>query len=216
MPDLSTIGVFAAAALALLVVPGPAVIYVTTRSIDQGRAAGLASVLGIATGTVVHTAAAALGLSALLASSAVGFTVVRYAGAGYLVYLGLRRILVSEPVGQDVVVPPRSLRRIYGQGVLVNVLNPKTALFVFAFLPQFVEPSRGPVPAQILLLGSLLAVMGIVSDGAYALLAARLGGWLRSSRRFAAVQRYLSGGVLVGLGVTAALTGSRSSGRAVR
>ncbi len=213
MPDLSTIGVFAAAALALLVVPGPAVIYVTTRSIDQGRPAGLASVLGIATGTVVHTAAAALGVSALLASSAVGFTVVRYAGAGYLVYLGLRRILVSDPAGRDVVVPPRSLRRIYGQGVLVNVLNPKTALFVFAFLPQFVDPSRGPVPAQILLLGSLLAVMGIVSDGAYALLAARLGGWLRSSRRFAAVQRQVSGGVLVGLGVTAALTGSRSSGR---
>jgi threonine/homoserine/homoserine lactone efflux protein len=210
MPDLSSIGVFAAAALALLVIPGPAVIYITTRSIDQGRAAGFASVLGIATGTLVHTAAAAVGLSALLASSAVAFGIVKYAGAGYLVFLGLRRLLAAEPPGQDLVVPPRSLRRIYGQGVLVNVLNPKTAVFVFAFLPQFVDPGRGPVPLQIVLLGSLLAAMGIVSDGAFALLAARLGGWLRRGERFASIQRYVSGGVLVSLGVAAAVSGTRS------
>jgi threonine/homoserine/homoserine lactone efflux protein len=210
MPDLSAIGVFAAAALALLVIPGPAVIYITTRSIDQGRAAGFTSVLGIATGTLVHTAAAAVGLSALLASSAVAFGIVKYAGAGYLVFLGVRRILVAESVGEDVVVPPRSLRRIYGQGVLVNVLNPKTALFVFAFLPQFVDPGRGPVPLQIVLLGFLLAAMGIVSDGAYALLAARLGRWLRDSDRFDSIQRYVSGGVLVSLGVAAAVSGGRS------
>ena len=196
MPDLSSIGVFAAAALALLVIPGPAVIYITTRSIDQGRAAGFASVLGIATGTLVHTAAAAVGLSALLASSAVAFGIVKYAGAGYLVFLGLRRLLAAEPPGQDLVVPPRSLRRIYGQGVLVNVLNPKTAVFVFAFLPQFVDPGRGPVPLQIVLLGSLLA--------------ARLGGWLRRGERFASIQRYVSGGVLVSLGVAAAVSGTRS------
>jgi threonine/homoserine/homoserine lactone efflux protein len=213
MPEASTIGVFAVAALALLVVPGPAVIYITTRSIDQGRAAGFASVLGIATGTLVHTAAAAVGLSALLASSAVAFGIVKYVGAAYLVFLGLRRILVAEPVGEDLVIPSRSLRRIYGQGVLVNVLNPKTALFVFAFLPQFVDPTRGPVPLQIILLGSLLAVMGIVSDGAYALLASRLGGRLRRSERFAAMQRYVSGGVLVTLGVAAAVTGARSGSK---
>jgi threonine/homoserine/homoserine lactone efflux protein len=213
MPDVSTIGIFAVAALALLVIPGPAVIYITTRSIDQGRAAGIASVLGIATGTLVHTAAAAVGLSALLASSAVAFGVVKYVGAAYLVFLGVRRILMAEPVGQDLVVPPRSLRRIYGQGVLVNVLNPKTALFVFAFLPQFVDPARGPVPLQIVLLGSLLAAMGIVSDGAYALLAARLGGSLRRSERFATVQRYVSGGVLVTLGVAAAVSGARSGSK---
>ena len=210
MPELSAIGVFAAAALALLVIPGPAVIYITTRSIDQGRAAGFTSVLGIATGTLVHTAAAAVGLSALLASSAVAFGIVKYAGAGYLVFLGVRRILVAESVGEDVVVPPRSLRRIYGQGVLVNVLNPKTALFVFAFLPQFVDPGRGPVPLQIVLLGFLLAAMGIVSDGAYALLAARLGRWLRGSDRFDSIQRYVSGGVLVSLGVAAAVSRGRS------
>src|SRR5919108_1146293 len=195
MPDLSSIGVFAAAALALLVIPGPAVIYITTRSIDLGRAAGFASVLGIATGTLVHTAAAAVGLSALLASSAVAFGIVKYAGAGYLVFLGLRRLLAAEPPGQDLVVPPRSLRRIYGQGVLVNVLNPKTAVFVFAFLPQFVDPGRGPVPLQIVLLGSLLAAMGIVSDGAFALLAARLGGGLRRGGRVAPIPRDVGGGV---------------------
>jgi len=151
-----------------------------------------------------------VGLSALLSSSAVAFGLVKYVGAAYLVFLGIRRILVAEPAGEDLVVPPRSLRRIYGQGVLVNVLNPKTALFVFALLPQFVDPARGPVPLQIVLLGSLLAVMGILSDGTYALLAARLGGWLRRSERFAAAQRYVSGGVLVTLGVAAAVTGARS------
>jgi threonine/homoserine/homoserine lactone efflux protein len=208
--DLSTLGLFVAAALALLVVPGPAVVYITTRSIDQGRAAGFASVLGIATGTLVHTAAAALGLSALLASSAVAFGVVKYVGAAYLVYLGVRRILAREPDDDRAGIERRSLGRIYRQGVLVNVLNPKTALFMFAFLPQFVDPARGPVPLQIVLLGSLLAALGILSDGTYALLAARFGAFLRSSRRFAQAQRYLTGGVLVTLGVTAALTGSRS------
>ena len=209
--DPATLGLFVAAALALLVVPGPAVVYVTTRSMDQGRAAGIASVLGIATGTLVHTAAAAMGLSAVLASSAVAFSVVKYVGAAYLVYLGVRRFLAREPEDDRSGIDRRSLGQIYRQGVLVNVLNPKTALFMFAFLPQFVDPARGPVPLQIVLLGSLLATLGILSDGTYALLAARFGSFLRSSRRFVRAQRYLTGGVLVGLGVTAALTGSRST-----
>lgn len=208
MPDVSTIGIFAVAALALLVIPGPAVIYITTRSIDQGRAAGIASVLGIATGTLVHTAAAAVGLSALLASSAVAFGVVKYVGAAYLVFLGVRRILMAEPVGQDLVVPPRSLRRIYGQGVLVNVLNPKTALFVFAFLPQFVDPARGAVASQVSFLGVAFVLLGVCSDGLWAVTAGTASEWLRGNVRFLRAQRYVSGGTLIGLGVATAVSGS--------
>lgn len=209
MPDLSTLGLFSLAALGLLVIPGPAVIYITTRSIDQGRAAGLASVLGISAGTMVHTAAAALGLSALLMSSTLAFTVVKLVGAGYLIYLGIRRMLQPDTIGDDVRLPRQPLWRIFRQGILVNILNPKTALFMFAFLPQFADPSRGPVQLQILVLGTVLAVLGLLSDGTYALLAARFGHWLRTSPRFARIQRYVSGGILVGLGVSAAVTNAR-------
>lgn len=209
MPDLSTLGLFSLAALGLLVIPGPAVIYITARSIDQGRAAGLASVVGISAGTMVHTAAAALGLSALLMSSTLAFTVVKLVGAAYLIYLGIRRMLQPETIGDDVRLPRQPLWRIFRQGILVNILNPKTALFMFAFLPQFVDPARGPVQLQILVLGIVLAVLGLLSDGTYALLAARFGHWLRTSPRFARVQRYVSGGILVGLGVSAAVTNAR-------
>jgi threonine/homoserine/homoserine lactone efflux protein len=211
MPDPSTLALFAATAFVFLIVPGPAVIYVTTRSIDQGRAAGMASVLGIHTGTVVHTVAAALGVSALLASSAAAFTVVKLLGAAYLVFLGIRRLLGSERVDQEVPARRRSLWRIYGQGVVVNVLNPKTALFMLALLPQFVDPARGPVTGQILFLGGVLSLLGLVSDGTYALVAAGVGRWLRGSARYLRIQRYVTGGVLVALGVTAAATGSRAS-----
>jgi threonine/homoserine/homoserine lactone efflux protein len=211
VPEISTIGVFAAAAFVLLIVPGPAVLYVTTRSMAQGRAAGLASVLGIETGTLVHTVGAALGISAVLASSAVAFTAVKLLGAAYLVFLGIRRFLVEDRIEDpEGGTRRRSMWRTYGQGVVVQVLNPKTALFVFAFLPQFVDPARGSVALQILLLGGILAAMGILSDGAYALVAARLGSWLKSSPRFLRLERYVTGGVLVALGVTAAATGSRS------
>jgi threonine/homoserine/homoserine lactone efflux protein len=212
MPDPSTLALFAATAFVFLIVPGPAVIYVTTRSIDQGRAAGMASVLGIHTGTVVHTVAAALGVSALLASSAAAFTVVKLLGAAYLVFLGIRRLLGSERVeDQEVPARRRSLWRIYSQGVVVNVLNPKTALFMLALLPQFVDPARGPVTGQILFLGGVLSLLGLVSDGTYALVAAGVGRWLRGSPRYLRIQRYVTGGVLVALGVTAAATGSRAS-----
>jgi threonine/homoserine/homoserine lactone efflux protein len=212
MPDPSTLAVFAATAFVFLIVPGPAVIYVTTRSIDQGRTAGMASVLGIHTGTVVHTVAAAFGVSALLASSATAFSAVKFLGSAYLVFLGVRRLLGSERVeDQEVPARRRSLWRIYGQGVVVNVLNPKTALFMLAFLPQFVDPARGAVTPQILFLGGFLSVLGLVSDGTYALVAAGVGRWLRSSAGYLRIERYVTGGVLVALGITAAATGSRAS-----
>jgi len=206
LPDLSTLLLFSTAAIALLVVPGPAVLYIVTRSIDQGRSAGLVSVLGIHVGSVVHVAAAAFGLSALLVSSAVAFSAVKYLGAAYLVWLGIRRLRGSDDPDRPEVVRA-DLPRIFRQGIVVNVLNPKTALFFFAFLPQFVHPDDGHVTVQILVLGLLFIGLGMMSDSLYAVLAARTAGWLRSNRRWPWVERRVSGGILITLGATAALAG---------
>jgi threonine/homoserine/homoserine lactone efflux protein len=211
MPDTSTIVVFSLAALGLLVIPGPAVFYIVTRSIDQGRTAGFVSVLGVHCGSFVHIAAAVLGVSALLASSAIAFNVVKYVGAAYLIYLGIRRLLDrnGDDVAQD--RASNSLRRIFFQGMVVNVLNPKTALFFFAFLPQFVDRTRGPVPLQLAFFGILFVVLGAVSDGTYAFVASGARELLRRSRRVATARRYLSGGMYLTLGVTAALSGAKTS-----
>ena len=160
----SSLLLFVSAALVLLAIPGPAVLYVTSRSIGQGRSAGLVSALGIGVGTLVHVAAAAVGLSALLMSSAVAFSAVKYLGAAYLIYLGVQKLRGAESLDLSEEAPRANLSRIFGQGVVVNILNPKTALFFFAFLPQFVDSSRGSVAVQILFLGTLFAVMGITSD----------------------------------------------------
>lgn len=211
MPEVHTLLVFAPVALGLLVVPGPAVLYIVTRSIDQGRTAGFVSLLGIHVGSLVHVAAAAVGISALLASSALAFSAVKYAGAAYLIVLGVRKLVAKDEPSEDGIDPPRaSLRRIFVQGIVVNVLNPKTALFFLAFLPQFVDPARGPVWVQMVVLGMTFIALGICSDGTYALVASRAGRWLRSSARFRRAQRYVSGGVYVSLGAAAALSGGRS------
>src|SRR6478735_12710079 len=145
MPSSSTLAVFCAAALALVVVPGPAVTYIVTQSIDKGRSAGLASAFGVATGGLVHVAAAVVGLSALLASSATAFTIVKFVGAAYLIVIGIRRLLArhEDALEPEISTTPGSPRRLFAQGAVVNVLNPKTALFFLAFLPQFVNPDRG-------------------------------------------------------------------------
>ena len=149
IPDPGSLVVFAVVALALLLVPGPAVLYVVTRSIHQGRRAGLASVLGIHVGTLVHIAAATVGLSALILSSAVAFTAVKIAGAAYLIGLGLWTLLARRPDAGVALGGERRLRRIFAQGIVVNVLNPKTALFFLAFLPQFVDPDASMSAVQI-------------------------------------------------------------------
>jgi threonine/homoserine/homoserine lactone efflux protein len=207
LPEASVLGVFLVAATVLLVTPGPAVLYIVACSMEQGRVAGLVSALGVHAGTLVHVAAAALGLSALLVSSALAFAVVKYLGAAYLVYLGLRKMLARDRPGGRAVVVPRSLRRLFVQGAVVNVLNPKTALFFLAFLPQFVDVARGAVAFQILALGAIFVALGVISDGLYALLAGTAGGWLRRGGRLLRAERYVTGGVFVGLGVAAALAG---------
>jgi threonine/homoserine/homoserine lactone efflux protein len=209
IPDAAAIGLFAMAALLLLLTPGPAVLYIVARSVEQGRVAGLVSVCGITTGTLVHVLAAALGLSALLASSALAFAIVKYAGAAYLVYIGLRRILsrAAAPAAR-LELPRRSLGRLYRDGFVVNLLNPKTALFFLAFLPQFVDPARGALAFQIAFLGLLFALMGLTSDGLYALAAGTAGQWVKRRARYWRWERYVTGGVFIGLGVTAAFAGN--------
>jgi threonine/homoserine/homoserine lactone efflux protein len=213
MPDASTLTVFCLAALALVVVPGPAVLYIVTRSIDQGRTAGIVSVLGIAMGALVHVLAAALGLSALLMSSALAFSAVKYIGAAYLIYLGVRKLLEHDRPEEAGTVLKQPLGRIFADGVVISVLNPKAALFFFAFLPQFVDVSRGDAAPQMLLLGAAFIVIAFASDTTYALLAARVGTWLRGNRAFARAQRLCSGGIYLTLGAATALTGSRTAAK---
>ena len=200
---------FSAAALALLVFPGPSVLYIISRSVGQGRRAGLASVLGIHTGSLVHVIAATVGLSALLVSSATAFTIVKYVGAAYLIVLGIRQILDRRHVPESGEPEAVSFRRIYGQGVVVNVLNPKTAGFFFAFLPQFVDPDRGSTALQIFIFGMTFIALGLLSDSAYALAALALVRKLRRDARAQRRRRMTSGGILVALGVATAATGSR-------
>jgi threonine/homoserine/homoserine lactone efflux protein len=211
MLDVSQLAFFAAAALVLLVVPGPAVLYVVARSVSYGRRSGLVSVVGIHLGSLVHVAAATLGLSSLLLSSAEAYTAVKYAGAAYLVWLGLRRLAGRDRADVGERAPESRPGRLVRDGFVVNVLNPKTALFFLAFLPQFVEPGRGSVAVQTALLGLLFVLLGLVSDSLWALAAGSAGCWIRRSRGFARAERYVSGSVLVGLGVATAVSGSRSS-----
>lgn len=209
MPDGSTLLVFAASVAVLVITPGPAVLFIVARSMEQGRLAGIVSVLGISLGTLIHVVAAVFGVSALLVSSALAFSVVKYAGALYLLYLGVQRLRTPVPVATDEpALTAQPLGHIFRQGVIVNVLNPKLALFVFAFLPQFVEPERGSVMLQLLILGLLLVVIGFTSDGTYALLAGTVREWLRRSRVFEWGQRYVAGTIYIALGITAAFAGS--------
>ena len=193
----------------LLVTPGPAVLYIVARNLGQGRRAGLVSTLGIHVGTLVHIAAAAAGLSALLVASATAFSVVKYLGAAYLVYLGVRRLLEPSPASGLPEGGRRSLGRIFLQGVVVNLLNPKTALLFLAFLPQFVDISRGAVAAQIVFLGLLFVALALVSDGLYAIGAGTARGWLRASPRILAGERYVAGSVYIGLGLAVLSGGNR-------
>ena len=209
LPEPASLSVFLLAALALLVIPGPAVLYIVARSIDQGRAAGLVSVLGIGAGSMVHVVAAAAGLSSLLVSSAAAYSVVKFAGAAYLIVLGIGRFTGADADLERRGGATRDLRRAFTQGVWVNVLNPKTALFFFAFLPQFVSTDRGSVAAQIVLLGAIFVMMGVVSDGLYALAAGGLGEWLEARPHVMRWQRWFAGTVLVSLGVATAVTGGR-------
>jgi threonine/homoserine/homoserine lactone efflux protein len=200
-PDSTSLWLFGLAALALLAIPGPAVLYIVVQSADQGRRVGLASVAGVHLGTLVHVAAASAGLSALIVASSVAFSAVKYAGAAYLVYLGVRKLL-DRDAQKQAERTREPLRRAFVRGTIVNALNPKTALFFLAFLPQFVAPDRGGVWSQALVLGVFFVALGLITDSLYALAAGTVGGLLRRQRN---AVRYGSGLVFSALGATAAL-----------
>lgn len=199
---------FISVALILVFIPGPNTLYIIARSIQQGRKAGIVSSLGVQVGTMFHIAAAAFGLSALLLSSASAFNVVRYGGAAYLIYLGVKTLLTKENIEAKRPLRRTRLSRVFYQGVIVNVLNPKTALFFFAFLPQFIDVARGAVAMQIILLGTILIFLGTLSDSIYALAAGSIGNRLRGNLRLLRTQRYFAGSVYLGLGAATALTGT--------
>jgi threonine/homoserine/homoserine lactone efflux protein len=207
---------FLGATLALTLTPGPAVLFVVARSMDHGRRFGLLSVLGIGLGNAVHTGATALGLAALLASTPLAFTAVKVLGALYLIYLGVRRLRehdgglrddLGRSGGPDGGLAPRHVVR---QAFTVAVLNPKTALFYLAFLPQFADPARGALPAQLLLLGAIFVLVAVITDSGYALVADRLAGFLRHHPSFVRGERWVSGAIYLGLGALAAVAGSPS------
>ena len=203
MPSAATILAFAGASILLLLIPGPAVLYIVNRSVSDGREAGLAAVAGLTLGNLAHALAAAAGLSAVLATSAAAFSTVKYLGAAYLVYVGVRTLL-RRP---QVINPDQagvSAKRVFTQGIVVNVLNPKVALFFLSFLPQFIHPENGRPALQALVLGLVFVGLGFFTDGTYSLVASRLRTVLLRGRTLPFVQRWVAGTVFIGLGLVAA------------
>jgi threonine/homoserine/homoserine lactone efflux protein len=212
MPTLATLLTFAFAATLLIIVPGPNVLYIITRGIDQGRRAAVVSALGVEVGMLFHIGAAVLGLSALVARSEIVFNVVKYAGAAYLIWMGFASIrskvlAVEEPIESRRVKP----LRLFTQGLVVNVLNPKVGLFFVAFLPQFIDPARGGPTTQILVLGGIFLAIALSSDMVYAFASGSIGRWLSTRERVARQRDRFTGVVYILLGTFAAITGSSSA-----
>ncbi len=211
MIDSTSLTIFVTAALILLLTPGPAVLFIVARSLEQGRPAGVVSAFGVGTASFLHVIVAALGLSALLMQSAIAFGVVKYLGAAYLIYLGIKTLRSPSDMSKIQTVGNSPLSRIFVQGFIVNLLNPKTALFFFAFLPQFVDPARGAVTPQVIFLGMIFVVMAITSDSTYAVVAGTARQVIVGNQRLGKLQKNFAGMIYIGLGITTALTGHHSS-----
>jgi threonine/homoserine/homoserine lactone efflux protein len=202
VPNLSDFITFGIASIALLVIPGPAVIYILNRSVADGRNTALAGVAGLEIGNFMHVVAATLGLSAIIAASATAFTTVKWAGALYLIFIGVRTLL-TKPTPPDARSSSATARKAFTQGIVVNTLNPKVALFFLSYLPQFIDPSSGSPAAQSFVLGSLFVVLGCCTDAAYAITASALRDRLLAGPALPFVQRYVAGSVFFALGVVA-------------
>ncbi|MFT5110993.1 MAG: threonine/homoserine/homoserine lactone efflux protein [Parasphingorhabdus sp.] len=205
MSDTSLAG-FILAALIVLLIPGPGVLYVVTRSLVQGRKAGMVSVLGLSTGALVHVIAATAGLSAILLSSATAFSIVKFLGVFYLIYLGVRTLLSRQPTADFQAPKPESLYRIFADGILISVLNPKIALFFLAFLPQFVTPEQGSISIQFMQLGLLYVALAICTDGSFALFASSLRNVFSRQLMLGSLPKYTSGFIYLGMGLSLAFT----------
>lgn len=210
MPNATLLMGFVAAALVVLIMPGPGVLYAVARSLSQGRRAGMVSALGLSAGALVHVAAAAVGLSAILLTSATAFGIVKLLGAGYLIYLGLKTLFARQPIVAMEAVTPHTLRRLFIDGAVISIFNPKIAVFFLAFLPQFVDPAAGPVTVQLLGLGLIYVALALMTDGTYVLLAGSLRPWLGGRLLQGPMPRYVCGSLYIGLGVNTALTGRQS------
>jgi len=205
MPSIESLLAFGIASLALLVIPGPAVLYIINRSVADGRNVALSAVAGLEIGNFMHVIAATVGLSAVIATSATAFSAVKWIGAGYLVYIGIRT-LATKPQAVNQLNDPMSRRRAFTQGIVVNTFNPKVALFFLSFLPQFIDADRGSAALQSLVLGSTFVVLGCISDSLFAILASALRGTLLRGKSLPFVQRYVAGSVFIALGAIASTT----------
>lgn len=205
VPDFESFLTFGIASFALLVIPGPAVLYIINRSITDGRNVALAAVVGLEIGNFMHVIAATIGLSAVIATSATAFSIVKWIGAVYLIYIGVRT-LVKKPQAVAQINDQMSRRRAFTQGIVVNTFNPKVALFFLSFLPQFIDANRGSTALQSLILGSTFVVLGSISDSLFALLASALRGTLLRGKSLPFVQRYVAGTVYIALGAIASST----------
>ncbi|MBD2100573.1 LysE family translocator [Leptolyngbya sp. FACHB-261] len=209
MPDLATLIVFCLAVLALLATPGPDMLYVIARSAGQGRMAGMVSVLGLCAGDLVHIFAAAVGLSTLLMTSALAYKIIKYVGAAYLVYLGLRMLISREERAEFQASSGDNFLKIFAQGALSSMLNPKVALFFLSFLPQFIDPAKGQVLGQIIALSFAWLLISLLAYTSLAMVAGTFSHWLRGRSSFARFQKWLTGSILVGLGFRLALPEQR-------
>jgi len=209
MISLSTVGLFSISAIILALTPGPDMLYIATRSISQGRSAGIYSALGVHTGVLIHTLAAAIGISAIIVASTQAYNVIRYAGAAYLVYLGIRTILNKSESLEIKVVENKRLRSVFYQGLITNLFNPNVILFFLAFLPQFVDPAKGSISIQLLTLGCIMVVVTLPIDIAIGIMSGSLGKFFKTSYRFQGTGRWLTSSVLISLGISTALFGGR-------
>ena len=212
MPSSQTALLFMVTALALNLTPGPAILFILSRCLGHGRAAAIASVFGLATASIIQAVAAAFGLSAVFTYSPIAFDIIKYCGAGYLVYLGIAGFIRGGIAGVITNVDQRarpSLLTVYWQGVLTDLLNPKLLLFFFSFLPQFVDPMRGEPWIQMLVLGLLFQVTGVPTNLAVALAGGSVARWIARRPTWARIQNWCASALLIGLGVRLAFSDRR-------
>jgi len=206
MISTETLVTFLTASILLALAPGPDNIFVLTQSALRGRSAGLAVMLGLCTGLTAHSSAVAFGVAVVFQTSAVAFTILKFAGAGYLAYLAWRAFRASAATIQSKPDGDANHRKLYCRGIIMNVTNPKVSIFFLAFLPQFADPSRGSVPLQILLLGGLFILATVLVFGGIAFLAGTLGQWLSRSDSTQKILNRIAGVVFLGLAVKLATT----------
>ncbi len=210
MPTWTTIAAFASASFILLIIPGPAVLYIVNRSVSDGRSAGLAAVSGLTLGNLSHALLAAAGLTAIISTSQTAFNTVKWLGAGYLIFVGVRTLVSqTDPIDPD--QPGVHPRKAFTQGIVVNVLNPKVALFFLSYLPTFIHPENGRPGLQALVLGLVFVGIGFCTDGTYSLVASKLRDILLRGKALPFVRRWVAGTVFIGLGVVAATASASSS-----